>query len=82
MEKIYLPEKAKYLFDFIEGADINEKFRNLVRGDLERRLGICSERICNYEMNYGMNFVQFETAWKKDTIKDKHSHGVEQDFME
>lgn len=62
MQKIDLPKQAKYVFDFTEGSDINEKLQNLVRGDLERRLKICTDRIFDYEKKYGMSFAQFEVA--------------------
>ncbi len=82
MQNIELPESAKYIFDFTEGADISEKLRNLVRGDLERRLKNCSERIFEYEKKYGMAFGEFETVWKEGKVADMHSHGVERDYME
>ena len=82
MQKIELPESAKYIFDFTEGADISEKLRNLVRGDLERRLKNCTERIFDYEKKHVMSFGEFEVAWKEDKVADRHSHGVESDYME
>ena len=82
MQNIELPESAKYIFDFTEGADISEKLRNLVRGDLERRLKNCTERIFDYEKKHVMSFGEFEVAWKGDKVADRHSHGVESDYME
>lgn len=82
MQNIELPESAKYIFDFTEGADINEKLRNLVRGDLERRLKNCTERIFDYEKKHVMSFGEFEVAWKEDKVADRHSHDVESDYME
>lgn len=82
MQKIDLPNEIKYVFDFIEGSDINEKLRNLVRGDLEGRLKVCTERVFDYEKKYAMSFSQFETEWQRDKIPDKYSHEVERDYME
>ena len=82
MQNIELSESAKYIFEFTEGADISEKLRNLVRGDLERRLKNCTERIFDYEKKYGMSFAEFETAWQGDKIADKHSHNIERDYIE
>ncbi len=82
MQKIEITESTKYVLDFTEGTDIDEKLTNLVRGDLERRLRECSERVFGYEKKYGMSFEQFESAWNNNEILDKHSHEVERDYME
>lgn len=82
MQNIELPESAKYIFDFTEGIDISEKLRNLVKGDLERRLKNCTERIFEFERKYGMAFGEFESDWQEGKVPDKHSHGVERDYME
>lgn len=82
MKNIELPESAQYIFEFTEGADITEKLKNLVRGDLEKRLKNCTERIFEYEKKYGMSFGEFEKVWQEGKAPNRCSHGIESDYME
>lgn len=82
METLKLPDSVKEILELAQGTSLEEKVSNLVFGDIERRLHLCSERIIEFEKKYGMNFREFEEAWQRDETQDKHSHEAERDYME
>jgi hypothetical protein len=40
------------------------------------------EQIAAFEKKYGMNYAEFESAWKDGRIKEPYSYPVEQDYMQ
>lgn len=46
------------------------------------RVEATREKIASYENKYGMNFEQFEQAWKEGKIKEPYSYPVEQNYMQ
>jgi len=69
------------LFGFA-GDRIEDKSMYLVRGVVMAKLRACNERLADFEFRYGMSFNQFDAAWDRDQILDKHSYPVEADYME
>jgi hypothetical protein len=82
METFQLPASAKEILESTRGDTLEQKVFNLLVGDIERRLHLCSERVLEFEKKYGMSFGEFEQAWQAGEISDKHSHEVERDYME
>ena len=66
----------------IEGKDWAEKIVTLLTQHILTQLRECDERMLKYAAKYGMDFEQFEAAWKNGVIANKHSHEVERDLME
>ncbi len=68
--------------EIIRGKTYEEKIEILALDSFLFRLKECNEEILEFETKYGMSFGEFEKAWDKDRIKDKHSHEVEIDYIE
>ncbi len=82
METLQLSASIKKILESAPGENLERKIFNLVLSDLERRLHLCAERILEFEKKYGMSFPDFEQAWRRGEIAEKHSHEVERDYME
>ncbi len=82
METLEISDSVKEILELAQGTSLEEKVFNLVLSDIERRIHICSARVIEFEIKYGMNFKKFEKTWQKDEIRDKYSHEVERDYME
>ena len=82
MKTISLSEKLFEKLKIVEGKESDEKISNLLETNSLMRLKECEEKIFGFESKYGMDFPTFKKAWEKGTIKNKHSHEVERDFME
>jgi hypothetical protein len=82
MKTISLSDEILDKLKIIEGEEINEKIKNLLKTNTSMRLKECEDRIFEFESKYFMDFESFKKAWDEDSIKDKYSHRVERDFME
>lgn len=82
MKTVKLPEGVLEQLDRVEGKDLTAKIINLLQQRISMQLRECDEQIIKYETKYGMNFEQFEVAWRRDEIPDRYSHEVERDLME
>jgi len=82
MKTISLSEKIFDKLTTVEGKETDEKILNLLETNALMRLKECEERIFEFESRYGMDFEGFKRAWEKGTLRDKHDHRVERDFME
>lgn len=82
MKTINLSEKIIDKLKIIEGKEINEKIFSLLETNAIMRLKECEDLIFTFEAKYGMDFNGFKKDWEDGTIKNKHSHQVEKDFME
>lgn len=82
MKMVELPERVLEKLEQVEGKDFTEKIVNLLRQRILAQLRECDEQILKYETKYGLDFEQFESAWKNNQIENKRSHEVERDFME
>ena len=82
MKTVKLPEGVLAELDRIEGKNLTAKIINLLQQRISMQLRECDEQILKYETKYGMNYEQFEAAWKSDEITDRYSHEVERDLME
>jgi translation initiation factor 2 alpha subunit (eIF-2alpha) len=82
MKTVELPEEILEKLQQVEGKDFAEKIVNLLKQRIFAQLRECDEQILKYETKYGMDFDQFESAWKRDELEGKHSHEVERDLME
>ena len=82
METLEIPNLVKKILKDREGRTLKEKFTRLMLSDLENRLRCCTDRLYEFEKNYGLSFRQFKRDWLEDKILDKYSYGVEADYME
>lgn len=82
MEKIILDDITLETLSLFEGRTIEERFRKSIEEILTNRLRDYNGRISSFEAKYGMPFVEFNRAWDKDQIVDKHSHEVEGDYID
>lgn len=81
MSKKVVSKEVDSLLQHGEGATIEERIAGLVLDSLSKKLRECEEEIYQYEVKYGMSFVEFKRAWEKDKILNKYSHEIERDFM-
>ncbi|MEK6656745.1 MAG: hypothetical protein AABY79_03675 [Nitrospirota bacterium] len=82
MKTISLSEELLDKLEIVEGKKLDEKINNLLETNTLMRLKECEDKIFEFESKYGMDFEGFKKAWKAKSIKEKHSHEVERDFME
>lgn len=82
MEKISIAEDLLEGLDFVQGKNVQEKIFHLIVNNVLLRLKECEESLFQFESRYGMEFESFAGAWDKDEIPEKHSHGIERDYME
>lgn len=73
---------GRVLEAFAPGEDLETKLENVTRERLEPQLRTCNETLSGFETKYSMPFAEFAQAWQADKIPQRHSHGVERDFME
>ena len=73
---------VRVLEAFALGEDLETKLENMTRERLESQLRTCDEALRGFETKHGMPFAEFAQAWQADKIPQRHSHGVERDFME
>ena len=74
-------ETLSYL-DYVEGETMTEKILSLVDTHFTAQLQACEKESRQYELKYGMTFVEFAVLWDKDEIPERWSHTVERDYME
>lgn len=56
---------------------------NLATKDLvQLKLQETERQLKNFEQRYGMPFEEFQQAWEKDQIANKHSYETEKDYWE
>ncbi len=77
-----LDERVINRLSSFAGDRIEDKILYLVSEVVMAKLRECNERIASFEFRYGMPFNQFNAAWDKDQIPDKHSYSMEADYME
>lgn len=77
-----LDERVVNRLSGFAGDRIEDKILYLVREVAMAKLRECNERIAEFEFRYGIPFNQFDAAWDRDQILDKHSYSVEADYME
>jgi hypothetical protein len=82
MEAVLLDEKLVERLQSFSGETMEDKIIYLARETMAAKLKECNERISDYEFRYGMSFKNFNMAWDRDGIPDKHSYQVESDFIE
>ena len=82
MEKISIAEDLLEGLDFVQGKNVQEKIFHLIVNNVLLRLKECEESLFQFESRYGMDFESFARAWDDDEIPEKHSHGIERDYME
>ncbi len=82
MGTVLLDEKLVERLQSFSGKTVQAKIVYLARETIAAKLKDCNQRISDYEFRYGKSFVDFDAAWDKDEIPDKHSYQVESDFME
>jgi len=74
-------ETLSYL-DYVEGETMTDKILSLIAIHFATQLQVCEREISQYELKYGMTFVEFAALWEKDEIPERWSHPVERDYME
>lgn len=82
VKTVKLPDRVVEKLQEVEGKDLTEKIVTLLQQRIAAQLRDCDEQILKYETRYGMDYAQFEAAWKRNEIQNKHSHEVERDLME
>jgi hypothetical protein len=82
MEAVLLDEKLVERLQSFSGETMEDKIIYLARETTAAKLKDCNERISDYEFRYGMSFKEFNTAWDRNEIPQKHSYQVESDFIE
>jgi hypothetical protein len=82
VKTVRLPDRVVEKLEQVEGKDLAEKIIHLLQQQIEVQLRDCDEQVLKYEIKYGMDYKQFQKAWKHNEIPDKHSHEVERDLME
>lgn len=82
MEAVVLDSRLVERIRSFSGETVEAKIIYLARETIAAKLRECNERISDYEFRYGMSFEDFDAAWDKGGIPDKHSYQVESDFIE
>jgi len=82
MEAVLLDEKLVERLQSFSGETMEDKVIYLARETTAAKLKDCNERISDYEFRYGRSFEEFNTAWDRNEIPQKHSYQVESDFIE
>jgi hypothetical protein len=82
MEAVLLDEKLVERLQSFSGETVEDKIVYLARETMGAKLKECNERISDYEFRYGLSFIDFNAAWERNEIPDKHSYQVESDFIE
>jgi len=82
MEAVLLDRRLVERIRSFSGETVEAKIIYLARETIAAKLKACNERISDYEFRYGMSFRDFDAAWDRDGIPDKHSYQVESDFIE
>lgn len=75
------PQVVEYL-GHVKGQTADEKVVALLEAYISSQLKDCEREIGDYEVKYRSTFAEFAEAWATDVIPDKHSHGIERDYME
>ncbi len=81
--EVILSKGAYNILRKLTGADRPEvalwlAIKELVRLSMKET----QEQIAAFEKKYGMNYAEFEIAWKDGAIKDPYAYPVEQDYMQ
>jgi len=82
MSMITLPDNVMRILDVIPGETRQDRLVNLVLESIVAKLKECDARIVGFEAKYGMNFEDFQQAWKEKLIGSPFSHSLEKDYME
>jgi hypothetical protein len=82
MEAVLLDRKLVERIQSFSGETVEAKIIYLARETIAAKIRECNERISDYEFRYGTSFRDFDAAWDRDGIPDKHSYQVESDFIE
>ena len=61
---------------------LKEKTDDIFLSAMENLLEKYSREILKFEEKYGVSFKEFEKMWDEGSIKDKHSHEIEGDFID
>ncbi|MBI3152484.1 MAG: hypothetical protein HYZ21_10145 [Chloroflexi bacterium] len=82
-EMVIIPKGMHNILRRLTGQSRPDIALSLAIKDLIRlRIETAEARIAAYEQKYGMQFPEFERAWKNGEIKDPYSYPVEQDYMQ
>ncbi len=82
-EMVMIPKGTHNVLSRLTGQSRPDVALSLAIKELIRfRIEATKEKISTYEKKYGMNFPEFEQAWKEGKIKDPYSYPVEQDYMQ
>ncbi len=82
-EMVIIPKGMHNILRRLTGQSRPDIALSLAIKDLIRlRIEAAEARIAAYEQKYGMQFPEFERAWKNGEIKDPYSYPVEQDYMQ
>lgn len=82
-EMVIIPKGMHNILRRLTGQSRPDIALSLAIKDLIRlRIEAAEARIAAYEQKYGMQFPEFERAWKNGEIKDPYSCPVEQDYMQ
>ena len=61
---------------------LKEKTDDIFMSAMESLLKKYTGEILKFEEKYGVSFKEFEKMWDEGSIKDKHSHEIEGDFID
>ena len=82
MEAVLLDRRLVERIQSFSGETVEAKIIYLARETIAAKLKECNQLISDYEFRYGKSFADFDAAWDKNEIPDKHSYQVESDFIE
>jgi hypothetical protein len=61
---------------------LKEKIDDILLSAIENLVEKYTREILKFEEKYGVSFKEFEKMWDEESIKAKHSHEVEGDFID
>ena len=61
---------------------LKEKIDDILLSAMESLVEKYTREILKFEEKYGVSFKEFEKMWDEESIKAKHSHEVEGDFID
>ena len=82
MSRITVPDDISRILDIMPGETGEDKVINLLIEGIVSKLRECEAQIITFEAKYGMNFEDFERAWKDELLGESFSYKLERDYME
>lgn len=82
MENVAIAPETLPYFEYVEGETFTNKMLALIRGYFVQQLQACEQEIRDYEVRYGITFVEFAERWENGAILDPWAHSTERDYME